>query len=348
MKIVHLIFSLNLGGAEAMLIDIINQQVYRNEVTLCIINKAYNEKLLDNISNEVQIILLNRKESSRDIKDLFRLNICIYKIKPDIIHCHDSNIIKYLLFSSHYCTILTVHDTKLPLKGINKFKHIIAISSSVATMLQNKGMTNISIIYNAVNAKNINAKQKYQYNSCIRIIQVSRLEHLKKGQHLTIKALALLKRKLPHIQVDIDFIGTGSSKNYLEKLAKSLDVSNNIHFLGIRNREYVYSHLKDYDLLVQPSIYEGFGLTVAEGMIAGLPVLVSDVEGPMEIIQNGQYGYCFQVGNAEDMANKLVEMLQNPIKVYEIARIGQVYATSHFDIKELVLKYDELYKKSLK
>ena len=69
MKIVHLIFSLNLGGAEAMLIDIINQQVYRNEVTLCIINKAYNEKLLDNISNEVQIILLNRKESSRDIKD---------------------------------------------------------------------------------------------------------------------------------------------------------------------------------------------------------------------------------------------------------------------------------------
>ena len=100
--------------------------------------------------------------------------------------------------------------------------------------------------------------------------------------------------------------------------------------------------------MVQPSIYEGFGLTVAEGMIAGLPVLVSDVEGPMEIIQNGQYGYCFQVGNAEDMANKLVEMLQNPIKVYEIARIGQVYATSHFDIKELVLKYDELYKKSLK
>lgn len=345
MKIVHLIFSLNLGGAETMLVDIINQQVCSNEVILCVINKVYNEKLLDNISNEAQVVLLNRKESSRNIIDLFKLNICLYKLKPDIVHCHDSNIIEYLLFASYYHTILTVHDTKLPLKGINKFRCKIAISYSVAVMLQKKGITNISMIHNGINVKSVTNKKKCQYDSCIHIIQVSRLEHMKKGQHLIIEAIALLEKRLPHIKVKVDFIGTGSSESYLKKLAKDLDVFDNVRFLGVRNREYVYSHLKDYDILLQPSIYEGFGLTVVEGMIAGLPVLVSNVEGPMEIIQSGQYGYYFQVGNAKDMVNKLVYMIQNPVEVSEIAKKGQAYATTHFDITELVLKYDELYKK---
>ena len=54
-----------------------------------------------------------------------------------------------------------------------------------------------------------------------------------------------------------------------------LNLEKHVRFLGNQSREYVYSHLKDYDLFVQPSRFEGFGLTVAEAMAACVPVLVT-------------------------------------------------------------------------
>ena len=87
MKILHLIFSLNIGGSENLLVDLINQQVISNEVTLCIINNAYNETLLSNINKKIKIVLLNRKESSHNICDVFRLNFILIQAKPDIVYC---------------------------------------------------------------------------------------------------------------------------------------------------------------------------------------------------------------------------------------------------------------------
>ena len=74
MKILHLIFSFNVGGAETMLIDIINQQIQKHKVALLIINNQYNETLIRKINSKVDIILLNRIPKSRNIVDVFRLN----------------------------------------------------------------------------------------------------------------------------------------------------------------------------------------------------------------------------------------------------------------------------------
>ena len=54
-------------------------------------------------------------------------------------------------------------------------------------------------------------------------------------------------------------------------------------FLVKQTQDYVAAHLTDYDLFVQPSRWEGFGLTVAEAMAAGVPVLVSEGQGPAEV-----------------------------------------------------------------
>ena len=124
MRILHCIFSFNVGGAETMLIDIVNHQTSLHKVGLCIINNNYTSNLISKISNKVRVILLNREESSRNIKDVIKLNMAIILFRPDIIHCHDSKIINYLPIRFFYPTYITVHGTQLSLSGIKKYDHI--------------------------------------------------------------------------------------------------------------------------------------------------------------------------------------------------------------------------------
>ena len=95
-------------------------------------------------------------------------------------------------------------------------------------------------------------------------------------------------------------------------------------------------------MFVQPSRYEGFGLTVAEAIAACLPVLVSDIEGPMEIIENGKYGMHFRAADATDCANKILafrekgrdeEQIENALK----------HVSEKYDVKETAKKYTEIY-----
>jgi glycosyltransferase involved in cell wall biosynthesis len=107
--------------------------------------------------------------------------------------------------------------------------------------------------------------------------------------------------------------------------------------------------LREYDLLIQPSLYEGFGLTVVEGMIAKVPVLVSNTDGPMNIIDSEQYGYSFTVNDSSDLTNKILfiynnnqnEMFHNKLeKSYQ-------YALNKFDIRNTANNYINEYLKLL-
>jgi glycosyltransferase involved in cell wall biosynthesis len=140
------------------------------------------------------------------------------------------------------------------------------------------------------------------------MVQVGRLSHEQKGQDIALHALSYLINSLNIKKVSIDFIGNGNSEVYLRDLAEKLKVSDHCSFIGLKHREWIYNHLCDYELLVQPSRYEGFGLTVAEAMAAKVPVLVSDIEGPLEIIEYGKYGYTFKSEDAKDLAQKILSI----------------------------------------
>lgn len=64
-----------------------------------------------------------------------------------------------------------------------------------------------------------------------------------------------------------------------------------------------------------PSLYEGFGLTAAEAMAAGLPVVGTRVDGLSEIIEDGVTGYILQVGDSQGLANVLIELISNAEKI---------------------------------
>lgn len=345
MKILHLIFSFNVGGAESMLVDIANRQALNNDVYVYVINSMYDQDMIDAFDKMITVHLFNRKVGSKNIFKIMKINFDILKLNPDIIHCHDSNIIDMLFVHNLFKTVLTVHALNLALKGIEKYNQVIAISETVKEHLIKRKIANVFSVYNGIDTSLIKPKNKQCNCDVFNMVQIGRLDHQNKGQHILIKALHELK-KSNISNFHVDFIGEGDSLVFLQDLVSKLNLEDNVTFLGIKKRSYIYSHLKEYDLLIQPSIFEGFGLTVAEGMAANLPVLVSANDGPLEIINYGQYGYYFNKEDITDCANKIKWIMNSPNEVYEKSAKGYEYAVRMFDINDTVSNYQKIYTKN--
>ena len=291
----------------------------------------------------VTVKLLNRKKGSMKPFLLFKLNNWVLNFRPDIIHCHESNILKYIFFHRKYKSVLTVHATHLTLIGAHMYKRVIAISSSVQRELQERKIDSI-IIGNGIDYQKFKCVNNVDNGSdnCFRIIQIGRLNHNIKGQDIALKALFLLK-DVSSYNYHLDFIGEGESYEYLSKMVESLSLNTQVRFLGAKDRSYIYENLCKYNLLIQPSYYEGFGLTIVEGMLAGIPVLVSNTEGPKEIIADGKNGFTFNLSDSNDLAEKIKKISEEYSECNVVAQKGREYAISNYTLNAMLQKYDELY-----
>jgi glycosyltransferase involved in cell wall biosynthesis len=341
MKILHIIFSFNIGGAETMLVDIINEQVKSQKVGLLVINKDYNTDLLKEIDSNVSLFLANRKKGGLNPLCMIRANLIIRRYNPTIIHFHNHNAIGLFKYIRCYKKILTVHDLRFPPEYFKKYDKIVAISQSVQKDIFNSSGLESVIIYNGICLDKIKVKTK-TVNDVFRIVQIGRLVHLKKGQHILLKALSLLVEKYKTDRFSLDFIGSGGSEIYLKDLVKEYKLENHVRFLGEQNREKIYANLHNYNLLVQPSIYEGFGLTVAEAMAAKVPVLVSANDGPMEIIEDGKYGFWFEKENAEHCCEQIMQILSAE-NLDEFLNNAYLHISKKFNIVNTASQYIRAY-----
>lgn len=305
MKILHFLWGLPNGGAENLAIDLANEQSRDHEVTLLVANENVDELVVSRIGPAVRYVCLGRPEGSRNPIWVVRLLLAFHRLRPDVIHSHADNLSRLGKFISAPI-ILTVHDTKIELSPTStRFSMICCISESVLLDIQQRYPSlAVCLVSNGVMIEKI-ATGMRKDSKQLRGVQVSRLVHQKKGQDLLIKALALVNSDPSQPKLMVDFIGDGPSFNYLIKLAADVGATDYCKFLGSMPREEVYQNLQGYDLLIQPSRYEGFGLTVAEAMAAGVGVVVSDIEGPMEIIGRGKFGYFFKANDAVSLAGML-------------------------------------------
>lgn len=345
MKIAHIVWGMETGGVETMLVNIINEQVKTEIVALYIINDFINESIMQKLSPLCKVIRINRKPHSRNILKIIKLNVCMSMFNPDIVHVHSYRVSR-LIFGR--CNIVrTIHGIHNIPEEYPKMKALYAISDAVKDFTISQGFTNVTTIENGILTDAF--KKHYglsnQANSFFHLVQVSRLYIEDKGQDLLVEALALLKRRgIDNFKMH--FIGCGESEGLLKKMVKERDLNENVIFEGNKTQEYLYEHLCGYDLFVQPSRCEGFGLTVAEAIAAKLPVLVSDIEGPMEIIDHGRYGMSFESENVEDLADKL-QMVLNGGYDYNLIDKAYKHVAEKYDVRVTAQKYIEEYKKVL-
>lgn len=177
--------------------------------------------------------------------------------------------------------------------------------------------------------------------SVFRLVQVARLVAEKKGQDILIRALGIL-RKRGITNVDVTFIGDGPDRDTLQALALGQGVGTQVHFLGLMARDSIYATLHNFHAMCHPSRFEGFGLTVAEGMAAGLPLILPQGDGPWEVADRGRLCIAFPNGDVEACADAISTLINNYPAAAATARQAIGYVR-RFDISATVDNYLNLY-----
>ena len=328
-----------------MLGDIVMEQAVAHETWVIVINQDIDASIALGTAPTLRWVTLGRPPGSSNPWYLLKLILWLWRINPDVVHTHQESFIR-LRKLIRAPMVLTVHGTHSPLSdGLAAYDSVCCISEAVRDDVVSRfPECRPRIIPNGIDFKGVKLKTHYR-SSPFRIVQVSRLAHEIKGQDLLIRALRRVLDHLGESSVSVDFIGGGESLSYLRLLCIDCGVDAQCRFLGAATRQSIYDTLRQYDLLVQPSRYEGFGLTVVEGIAAGLPVLVSDIEGPMEIIAGGELGWSFKSEDEQDLSNKLLALIalsREPDFAHRVRARAEL-AQARFDIKLTAQRYVDEY-----
>ena len=363
-NILHLISSLEVGGAENLLIDLLKNTDPTNNIDFVVV--VMNDRIDETLKKELlatnyNIYFLNRKQSDKNPKYLLQLLNIIKKHRICIIHSHNPGskiwaiLCKFL--KPKIKLIFTVHSMGI-FKNLSKFnlflhkKFIdenIAISKAVLKDCYDFKIKKAVQIYNGIKVRDFLDKEKTQKNTNIlNILNVSRINHVIKGQDILIKALKECKDK--GLKFKCSLVGGiydygRDSFDYLKKLLKELDLEKEILFLG--NRHDIPELLSQSDLFILPSRYEGLGLVVLEAMAARIPVISSNIDGPAELINHGENGLLFESENHFDLADKILYLYNNQEEMNQLAQNGFDFV-KNFDISVMCKNYCELYKNLIK
>lgn len=146
--------------------------------------------------------------------------------------------------------------------------------------------------------------------------------HPQKSVDRLVEAFSFVHENNPNTRLII--IGDGEQKGLIEKIIKSNNLENSVNLLGILKNPYPY--IKEADIFILSSLYEGFPTIIIESLLSGTPVLATNVAGVSEQIVKEEYGWIVN-NTLEDLRTKMLEISRNPNII------------SNFKLKLLEYKY---------
>jgi glycosyltransferase involved in cell wall biosynthesis len=137
-------------------------------------------------------------------------------------------------------------------------------------------------------------------------------------------------------------IGDGPEKDKIESLAKQLGIDSAVRLLGRVSDEEKFQYLAASDVYLSTAIHEGFGIVFLEAMECGLPVISYDRGGQTDFLREGKTGYLVELGNKENFALKLTELLNSKPLRMEIRAHNKNYV-KEFYVEHVAEKYISIF-----
>ncbi len=169
---------------------------------------------------------------------------------------------------------------------------------------------------------------------------VGRLIEPKKGIPVFLTAARSLAEKLPDVRFVI--VGDGPARSRLEETATRLGVAHRTTFAG--ERRDIPRVMDALDLLVQPSNWEGFGLTLLEAMAVGRPIVATRVGGIPEVVLDGRTGTLVPPGDPDALAGACFDLLADGERAARFGEAGRERVRAEFSIDRLVNDTASLYR----
>lgn len=256
----------------------------------------------------------------------------------NIIHAHDWLVAysaRVLKQSFHIPLITTIHATEYGRnngihtdlqRSINNIERWLINESDRVIVNSNFMKDQLNSIFNVSNDKiciinngiELDKFDNINYDGAFREIYASENEKIVffVGRLVNEKGVQILLQAIPKILSNYNAVkfviaGKGPCLNNLIELSRQLNVYDRVYFTGFVSEEVLLKLYKCSDIAVFPSTYEPFGIVALEGMVAGIPVVVSDTGGLKEIVNHREDGMMFYSGNSNSLADCIIELLKD-------------------------------------
>lgn len=177
---------------------------------------------------------------------------------------------------------------------------------------------------------------------CPVLLNVGRLID-QKGQQYLLRAMPKVLVHCPNAHLAI--AGDGWLRSDLETLAQRLDVTEHVSFLG--SRDDVPDLLRAADIFVFPSLFEGLPGALVEAMLAGKAIVASDIPVAREMIQHETNGILVPQMTIASLADAIVQLNNAPLYAKRLGEQAQLFARERFDIELVVDQMHAFYQRVL-
>lgn len=365
-KILHLIDTTGPGGAETVFIQLAANLKKRKHESIVVIRGPgwVQNKLID---EGIEPIIIPAKGSFAFgfLKELFNI---VKTKKVDIIQSHllGSNVYAALVGLLTGIPVVATYHGMVDVNPNERFKFLknlamkwginqyIAVSEKLLENIKKQKLLDIAksrVIYNGVDTKiygkGKSDKLKGQLKLNSNTILVGSLGNIReaKAYDILIEAGKNIIENHPNIHFVIAGDKKKSLMDSLEKQMKSLNVTNNFHFIGFSNNSAKF--LSEVDLFTLSSSSEGFSISTIEAMASALPIVVTKCGGPEEIVTPELNAIMVSPNNASELAMGIERLLNDSSLANKLAKNGKNHVEKTFSLNNMIDKYEKLYEEIL-
>lgn len=360
MKIVHVVYSLEMGGAEVLVAQLCRiQHANGHDVSICAYSKLgpIGQAL---VSEGVPIFVPGEAHPARA---MLRYFAHFRRLRPDVVHCHNpAPTLQAALparLAGARCVLATRHSLVEPPYDRNaeiKFSliarlacdYVVGICQTTCDNLRGAPLAptrRIRLVYNGVSpVERTTTLPDAPSNSLARpftLLFVGRLAAIKDLPTL-LRGFALALETLPTLRLWI--VGDGPVRTQLEALAAELNLGNAIRFWGQRLDTAAF--FSSADCFVMSSVSEGLPMSLLQAMSLGVPAIVTEVGGMAEVVSLSQSGLLTPVGDPTRYAQAILRMASDQaLRTHLSANALSAYH-QHFTLDQMDRAYLPLYRQS--
>lgn len=223
--------------------------------------------------------------------------------------------------------------------------HIVATSTTQVAVIKNNGFNEnkISLIHNGLDIPST----EYTVNSLGNKLVIGTIGFISDIKN-QIEGVRLIKYLRSHgINAYLNIYGSVSSASdeiYNVKLKKSISEENVKPYINFKGFVTGEDKFLESDIIISFSKTEGFGRTIVEAMMRNKPIIAwRGAGGPIDITENGKYGFLVEHNDYHDYATKIFDMQKNPEALAQNIEASREFALQNFNTGKMMVKYSELF-----